>query len=358
MRTLDFAFRVLRNGAFFGSLEAPQSAAHIRMDDSAQIKTTLSGAFGAKVTDADGNALEPDWLSDEIQPVMIVDGTEHPLGVFLPATVTPREESGVKTLQIEAFDRCWRVRDTYAESTVYFAAGTAYLDAVEQLLAAAGIGLILKTPSAAAFPEAREDWQAGTSYLEIVNQLLGEIRYNPLYFTPEGAAVLEPASVPSAENIAHILSDEPEPGADRIDRMLPSITRETDIYKAPNVFVCICSNADKSGPLIARAENNNPQSPLSIMRRKRRIVKVTRVNNVEDLAALQAIADKMRDDSMIGGETIRVSTALLPGWGVADVVGIRYGDLSAVCVEHAWEMDLTVGGSMRHTMEKVVVNLE
>lgn len=358
MRTIDFSYRILRNGAIFGWLQAPEGAAQIRMNDSAEIKTTLSGTFGTKVTDADGNVLQPDWLSDEIQPVIVVDGKEHPLGVFLPATVTPTEASGVESLKIEAYDRCWRVRDTYAESSVYFAAGTAYLDAIETMLAACGIGLILKTPSAAVFAEAREDWQVGTSYLTIINGLLDEISYNPLYFTADGAAVLEPASVPSVENIDHILSDQPEEGEEQIDRMLPLISRETDIYKAANVFVCVCSNADKSGPLVARSVNNNPQSPLSVMRRGRRIVKVTRVNNVEDLAALQAYADKQRDDSMIGGETVQVSTALLPGWGVADVVGIRYGSFSAVCVEHSWTMDLRLGGNMSHTMERVVVNLE
>lgn len=358
MRTLDFEYRVLRNGAFYGLLRAPAGAAKLRMNDSSDIKVSLSGTFSPTVTDVDGNELEPDWLSDEIQPVMIADGTEHPLGVFLPATVTPSESSGVQSLRIEAYDRCWRVKDTYAESSVYFASGTTYLDAVETLLAAAGISLILATPSAAAFPEAREDWQAGTSYLTIVNELLAEISYNPLWFTAEGSAVLEPASVPTADNIEHILSDDPEPGEAQIDRMLPSISRETDIYKAPNVFVCICSNADKAASLTATAENNNPQSPLSTVRRNRRIVQVTRVNNVEDLTALQAYADRLRDESMVGSETIKVSTALLPGWGVADVVGIRYGDLSAVCVEHAWEMDLRAGGNMTHTLERVVVNIE
>ena len=358
MRTLDFKYQVLRGGAFYGLLRAPEGAARLRMNDSADIKVSLSGTFSPTVTDIDGNELEPDWLSDEIQPVMIVNGAEHPLGIYAPATVTPQEAEGVKTLRIEAYDRCWRVRDTYAESSVYFASGTKYLDAIETLLAAAGITLILKTDTAAAFPEAREDWQIGTSYLKIINGLLSEISYNPLYFNAEGVAVLEPASVPSAENIEHILSDDPEPGEEQIDRMLPSISRETDVYQAANVFVCICSNADKSGPLTATSENTNPQSPLSTVRRGRRIVKVVRVNNVADLTALQAYADKLRDESMVGGETIRVSTALLPGWGVADVVGIRYGDLNAVCVEHAWEMDLRPGGNMTHTLERVVINLE
>lgn len=360
-RSVDFEYRVLRNGVFFGRLQAPDGSGRtLRMDDSAEIKTALSGSFSPVVTDVDGVALTPDWLTDELQPVMILDGVEHELGVFLPAAVTPAESDGVESLEIEAYDRCWRVKDTYTESLLYFAAGTNYLTAVEQLLTACGIGLVIKTPTAQAFPEAREDWGVGTSYLTIVNELLAEISYKPLWFNNRGAAVLEPAAVPTAANIQHTISDQPEDqaaGALPIIRMLPQISRETDIYQAPNVFVVICSNADKSGPLVARAENTNPQSPLSIMRRGRRIVQVSRVNNIADLASLQAYADRLRDDSMIGGETVKVVTALQPGFGAADVTALRYKDLSAVCVEHAWTMDLRPGGAMQHTLERVVVNL-
>lgn len=361
-RSIDFEYRVLRGGAFFGRLQAPESGGRrLRMDDAAEIKTSLSGTFSPIVEDVDGKALQPDWLSDEIQPVMILDGVEHRLGIYMPATVTPTESNGIQELQIEAYDRCWRVRDTYTRSSLYFAAGTNYLDAVEQMLAGCGIALIIKTPTAQVFAEAREDWAVGTSSLTIVNQLLAEISYKPLWFNEAGAAVLEPAAVPTAENIEHTLSDQPEAltaGASEIIRMLPQIRRETDIYQAANVFVCVCSNADKSGPLVATSRNTNPQSPLSTMRRGREIVKVVRVNNVADQAALQAYADRLRNESMLGGETIRVTTALQPGFGVADVTAIRYGELSAVCVEHAWTMELAPGGAMTHELERVVINLE
>jgi hypothetical protein len=60
---------------------------------------------------------------------------------------------------------------------------------------------------------------------------------------------------------------------------------------------------------------------------------------------------------MITGETIRISTALLPGFGVADVVALHYGELAAICIERAWTMELRVGGTMTHELEKVVYNL-
>lgn len=353
MRTVDFIYKLVRSGGEMGYLyPAAGSASTIRMSDSSEIKMSLQGVFSPQALDVDGQPIEPNWLTDEIQPALVIDGASSPLGVYMPATVTPSETGGVEVLSIEAYDRCWRVRDTYSETPVFFAAGTRYLDAVQQLLTAAGIGLAIKTASTAVLAEDRQDWPAGTSYLKIVNQLLGEINYNPLWFDARGAAILEPASIPTAANIEHTLD------ASNVESLLlPQISRETDVFQAPNVFLVICSNADKNGPLVARSENTNPQSPLSISRRGRRIMSVTRVNNIADQAELQAYADRIRNESMLTGETIRVSTALLPGYGVADVTAIHYGELSAVCVERGWTMQLAPGGTMTHELERVVASI-
>ena len=361
MRTIDFAYRVLRGGAFYGYLQAPADGSPtIRMEESAEIKTSLSGSFSTIVLDASGNRLEPNWLADEIQPVLIIDGVEHPLGIFAPASVTPGEDNGIETMQVEAFDRCWRVRDTYTGNRLYYAVGTTYITAIKSLLADAGIGTVLATPNAAALAEDRE-WEIGTSYLTVINELLGEINYNPLFFDAAGYAIIEPASVPTADNIEHRISDEPEEitaGATRVDRMLPQISRETDVYNTPNVFVCVCANPEKSNfNMVATAENTNSQSPLSIGRRGRRIVQVTQLDNIASQEDLQAYADRQRNLSMTGGETIRISTALQPGYGVDDVVALRYRDLTAICILRAYTMELRLGGTMQMALEKVVYNV-
>ena len=189
--------------------------------------------------------------------------------------------------------------------------------------------------------------------LTIVNDLLAEINYNPLWFSAQGIGILEPASVPTAANIKHTLD------SDNIcSLLLPEISRETDVYQAPNVFRCIVSNADKTGPMVATSENDNPQSPLSIPRRGRRIVSVQRMDNIASQEELQAYADRLRNESLITGETINVKTALLPGFGVADVVALHYGEISALCIERGWSMQLQVGGTMSHRLERVVIALE
>lgn len=344
-RTVDFRYVLMRGGADYGEIYAPTDMAPtIRMDTSGEIKTSLRGTFLP--------APAADWLSDEIRPELIIDGVPHPLGIYLPASVRDTQDETERGTSIEAYDRSWRVRDTATETILSLAAGTNYLTAIKTLLAGCGIALIVETPTTATLTERREDWDVGTSYLKIVNELLSEINYNPLWFDASGAAILEPASVPTAEHIEHTLD------AFNVESLLlPSLSRETDVYSAPNVFLCVCSNADKSGPLTATSENTNPQSPLSIMRRGRRIVRTVRVNNIASQAELQAYADRLRNESMIGGETIVVQTALLPGFGPADVTALHFGELNAICIEEAFEMELRVGGSMRHTLKKVVVNL-
>lgn len=345
-REIDFRYVVVRNGADFGLLLPTESGSRmIRMDDRSAIKTSFSGDF-----------LDPgdsvNWLSDEIRPELIIDGVAHSLGVFLPATVQMLENETTHYVHVEAYDRGWRVRDTYTETKLAIAANTEYLQAVEQLLTACGISLIAAVPSDATVTEMRSDWDLGTSYLDIVNQLLSEINYNPLWFSPTGYAVLEPVSEPTAENIEHTISD-----TDIRSLLLPKISKSTDIYSSPNVIICICSNADKSGPMVATSENTNPQSPLSIARRGRRIARVVQVSNIASQAELQAYADRLRNETMITGETIQVTTGLLPGFGMDDVTAIRYGDLFSVCIEKAYTMNLKVGGQMNHSLEKVVINL-
>lgn len=353
MRTIDFRYKILRGGAEYGFLHAAAGPSPtLRMQEDADIKTALSGVFAPAATDVRGREISVDWQRDELEPVLILDGIEHALGVYMPATVTPSKANGLETVQIESYDRGWRVRDNYAADMPYFAAGTNYITAVETLLTACGISRVYAVPTEAVLAEDRQDWPIGTSSLTIVNQLLAEINYKSLWFNAEGSAILEPAAVPLAENIQHTLD------ADKVESLvLPRISRETDVYSAPNVFLCICSNVYKAAPLVATAENTNPQSPLSIPRRGRRIVRVVQVDNIASQAELQATADRLRNESMTTGETVRISTALLPGYGVGDVVALHYGELSAICIERAWTMELRVGGTMNHTLERVVYNL-
>lgn len=346
-RTIEFRYYVVRNGANFCELHSKDgNEPKIIMDDSGSIKTKLSGGFLPSGEDVN-------WLTDEIRPVMILDGVRHNLGLFLPANVVETENETSKIVTIDAFDRGWIVRDHRTEYMLYFQAGTNYLTVIGSILAECGITLISMVPTEAELTEDRADWDIGTSSLDIVNQLLAEINYEELWFDQDGVAILEPKSTPTANNIDHVLDD-----TNIRSLMIPGISKTTDFHSAPNVFICVCSNADKDSAMVAIAENTNPQSPLSIARRGRRISSYVTVDNIASQEELQLYADRMVTDSLLRGEILDVSTCLMPGYGVGDIVALRYGDISSICSAKRWSMELKVGGIMQLTLERVVMNLD
>lgn len=361
IRNEAIRFKLLRGGADYAFLY-PVSDPTLRCRASGEIKLSLQGDFRPAAYDARGRELPVDWLTDEIQPILILDGVPHTLGVLSPASMEQKTDETRNYISLEAYDRSWIVRDTKTENILHIAKGTLYTDAVEQLLTGAGINTIVKTPSAAVLAEDREDWDVGTSYLKIANELLKEINYKQLWFNADGVAMLQPKSEPRAENAQHIFTSRPadvrDPRALGLIRMKRDVSAKTDVYNAPNVFVCTCANPDKSGVMIARAENTNPQSPLSVMRRGRRIVDFENVNNIASQSELQAYTDQKRNKSMITGEVISCQTLLSPGFGVEDVTAVQTDTLTAACVETSWEMELRVGGLMRHELERVVYNLD
>lgn len=337
-RTLNVRIDVLRRGARFCSL-VPVGSPHAVMSDSGRIKSSLS----VSVVKDD----RVDWLTDEICPVIIIDGAEYPIGVFLPSTVSDNVSDSTVT-DIEAYDRCWRCDTEKWMPSQLIAEGTAYLDAIEQLLTHCGISLVIKTPTSSTIGEPRT-WDAGTSYLDIINGLLDEINYLPLWFNSNGYAMLQPQIIPTASEITHSLN-----GNDVRSLLYPQLTKTQDLYNAPNVFTVICENADKSSILSATAINDNPVSPLSTVRRGRRIHSFTKVDNIADQAALEEYANLLRWESMGIGETVVATTALLPGFGLGDIVGLVYKNVNGVYLSAGWTMELVTGGSMTHTLKRVV----
>lgn len=345
IRTIETKVRVLRGGAQFSELQfAPGSAPTIRCRDDAAIKMSMTGEFRP-------NPLV-NWLSDELQAVLVIDGVEHPVGVFLPASVEESEENGLTTLSVEAYDRCWRVQTQYFGVRSEYAAGASYTDTVESILASAGVGNAFVTPSSATLGTGRV-WTGDTNRLQMANELLAEINYKPLWFTSDGAAVLEPYVEPTVDNIRHTLD-----GDNIKSLLLPRISKKTDLFSAPNVFYVICASPNNSAVLYAKSVNNSPSSPFSVIRRGREIGQTIQVKNIANQVELQAYADRLRNESMLRGETYQVETGLLPGYGVADVVALHYGELSALCLDRRWSMDFQPGGTMTHTLERVIKNYE
>ena len=102
IRDVAYKINVLRGGAEFKQLSwAADDAPNVYVRKDSEIKGSLSAEV---YPDAD-----VDLLSDELQPVLVLNGVETPLGVFQATKVEEIMDAYGRRLRIEAYDRCWRV---------------------------------------------------------------------------------------------------------------------------------------------------------------------------------------------------------------------------------------------------------
>lgn len=345
IRDVSYHVNVLRNGAEFARLHwRSGDNPNIMVNQAAEIKGSFSGRFYVPDT--------VDLLSDELQPVMRLNGVETPLGVFQTATPSRATDRYNTVVQIEAYDRCWRLQNQRTENILHIAAGTSYITKIRQMLTEAGIGLVIAAPSTATLQTDREDWEIGTTYLAIINQLLAEINYSDVWFDGSGIAHLEPYEQPSADRIDHAYSYNDVVHAQPIG---PDHNDETDIFNAPNVFVRICSNPDLDADMVATAVNESPTSSTSTFKRKMRIVDVQRVDNIASQDELQAAADRARNESMLAARTITFQTLNEPGHGVGDIISIDDPELAGIYEETGWSLTMATGQMMQHTAKRTVI---
>lgn len=345
-RDISYRLDVLRNGAPLTQLQWDTgSAPQIMADRAATIHGSLKGSFLPNA--------KAEFTSDELRPVIIINGAETPLGIYQAATVSTKGGTSGMRVEIEAYDRCWRVYTQKTETILHIAAGSPYLTEVRKLLTACGIGLVIATPSEATLQTDREDWEIGTSYLTIVNDLLDEINYENLWFDNTGVARLEPYQEPSAAGIdwrygtTDIFLPEQHPG--------PEWSEESDIFDAPNVFVVMCNNPDMDAAMVATAVNDNPASKKSTFRRGMRITSVERVDNIASQEELQAYADKLRNESLLSAKTVTFYTLSEPGHGVGDILALTHDNIGGIYLETGWSITMQAGGLMTHSAKRTVI---
>lgn len=345
IRDIFFSVNVLRNGAHYASLRWKRdSAPNVYTDKNAKIKSSFAGTF---LYDPNIN-----YLSDELQPTISINGVENSLGIFRITTYKETTEEDGRWVAIEAYDRSWKLSTIKTEGIKHFSAGSSYITIVRQMLTEAGISLVIATPSEATLQTDREDWQIGTDYLTICNALLDEINYDPIWFDANGVARLTPHETPNASNIDHQYS------TTDIRFRAPvglSASQENDFFDAPNVFVAICSNPDLDAPMVARAENDNPSSSISTFKRGQKITKVVKVDNIASQSALQAYVENIRNQSMLGTKTITFQSLAEPGHGIGDVIAIDHPTIGGIYEETGWYIELKEGSMMKHTAKRAVI---
>lgn len=335
-RVFETRAYLLRNGVRYKTVLL-RGAPTITADARAEIKKTFIG----EVSLPDG----ADTLNDTLQPYMVLDGVEYPIGEYIITTQTDTvDEFGGSYASIEAYDGCYRAQRYRAETRLHFEAGELYTDVMQRLLLECGVEKVIVSQNPATLSTSREDWEIGTPYLQIINDLLKEINYNTLWFDANGFARLEKPKAAQAGNIKHQYK------SGTYSVIKTERTTRFDVFDKYNVFVALVDNADLEQPMVATAVNDNPTSMLSIQRRGRIQAPVQRLNNIASQEELQQYVDRMRDASLMAVQTAEIATAIMPNHEILDVVALDDG----IYQEIGWSITLSVDGSMTHILEREV----
>lgn len=342
IREVSYKVKVLRNGAPYSELRwSKDNPPQLTVNADGELKSSFAGTF-----DADSKI---NWLRDEIQPCIVINDEEQILGTLRIATKSGGEASFSQFARIEAYDKGWQVQTGKTESLLHLDAGTGYVNAIKALLLERDVVNVISDAAAQTLPAARE-WPVGTSYLTIINTLLAEIAFNPLWFDAAGYAHLQAYAAPTAAAIQRRYSADDV----RLSPMSRDYTEETDIFSAPNVFICICDNPDRSATLKATAENETWGSK-SILARGLRIPTVIKVDQIADQASLQAYANKKRDESIMSERTVSFSVSAEGGRGVGDIIAVDHPSIGGIYRESGWSLRLAPGERIKISAKRTVI---
>ena len=343
MKTFDFRVDVLRHGVPFTQLTF-SSTPSVFCNSEARIKMSMRGSFLFNK--------DVDYIRDEIRPVVTINGVDHPSGVFRIVTRSSRfDTSGVQYDTIEAYDRTIALTWAKLEQRRFYPAGSSYDSIISGLLLEAGITNVISEESGLVLQNDRSDWEVGTDFLTIINDLLDEMNYNALWCDTSGFVRLTPYKTPSVRSIDHQYTA-------REAVFSGAVSQETDLYNKPNVFIAIVQNPEYTQdgePWIATAVNDSPASRLSTINRGIRIPEITYVPNIASKDALQKYVDRIRNESMQTYEDVSITTAIMPGHNVGDVVALVHPAINGIFKEISWQVTMQPGASMTHKLRRVVV---
>lgn len=335
-----------KDDGYLGELDQVQGT--LTYNSLAEIKRTARYTIGRPLVD------EIDWTNERIRSyfrLKMPDGgwAEWPLGILLLSSPTAQAGSvGRVQREVDAYDKSQILVEDKFDARYVVSAGQQYAAAVGLIINSAGIGKV-NIPASPATLAAPLEWEVGTSKLAAVNDLLAAINYYSVTFDELGYATSAPYMEPGDRAVEY------EYRTDGSSIVHPGTAQTLDLFGVPNVFVSVVSSPDRS-VLTSTFINDNPASPLSTVRRGRRIVDVQTLTDIADQATLDAVTRRRAIAAgQIYGET-RLSTACMPHHGYLNCLYVEDTSLNInhIYIEKSWEMELRAGGAMSHQLRRVI----
>jgi len=272
----------------------------------------------------------------------------YPLGIYIMSS--PERSNGTSGVYqtCSCYDYSLILREDKIIDRLYIPAGAVYVKEISKVILSAGIKKITVESSDLTVKEDIE-FDIGESKLDVVNELLTAINYDPIHFDNNGYAVSSRYIEPANRLAEHAyVADYKSLIKDGGEQLL-------DLFETPNIFIRYTNKAETE-PLRGQFINDNPGSIISTVSRGRNIVDIARIDDVPDQETMNALVKRVAIEKSQIYNSITLPTALMPHHSYRDCIYVGNEELgiSNRFIEYSWEMNLEVGGTMNHTLKKVI----
>ena len=345
-RLIDFRYELLnRNDLVKGEIDVLSGS--VSFNSLAEIKRT--GQFQIKE-----NILQDiDYLNDRIRPVVILDGVEYPMGVFLiPSPSRAKTEKGI-IRSIEAYDKTQILKEDKLLDRYFIKQGTNYIKIIVQLINSAGISQTI-IPESELFLARDREFEPGTSKLEIINKLLNECNYTSLYSDEIGYLRANKYILPNLREPTLRYNDYEILNAENM-KVSNSTRDELDFFNIPNIWVAVASNAENIS-YKSIYENDSVTSLTSTVSRGRKIVRYEVLSDIANQETLDNYVKRLAYNSTNQYRKISFETLINPKHSYSDCVLVEDEKLgiNAKYIETSWEFSLEAGAKMKHEGRRVI----
>lgn len=345
-REIEFRYELLnKNDLIKGEIDVLSGS--VSLNSLAEIKRTAR--FEIKENDLQ----RVDYLNDRIRPVVILEGKEYPMGIFLiPSPNREKKEQGI-IRTIEAYDKTQILKEDKLLDRLYLKQGSKYTSVITQIINSAGIHRVSIEPTELVLKRDRE-FEPGTSKLSVVNALLSECNYTSIYSDHTGMLKAENYILPNLRKVDHRYNDYDILNPENL-KVGYSTTDEVDLFNIPNIWVVVASNAENDS-LKAVYKNESPTSPTSITNRSRNIVDYRTVSDIADQSTLNSYVKRLAYNSTNQYRKISFDTLINPKHSYSDCILIEDEKLgiNAKYIETSWSFDLKAGATMKHNCRRVI----
>lgn len=290
---------------------------------------------------------EINTLVHRVRPVMVLqNGSEYPLGVFLFADETTAQFSYGSTLDGTLVDRSLILAQPIMQ-TISFAQDTLVVDAIREVYELAGVhdAVIDSSSAVLGSPVA---WPVGksTTYVKVLDELAALAGfYNP-YFDNAGVPRCRVAVDLSVSTPTLVYDDG---GVDSGRIIAGSIVRSNDLLQAPNRFIVTDTSATVNG--VVAVYDLPPSAPHAVAHRGWAIpehIDAPGIGNTDQALELAKLRAQTATKTF---ESVNFQSPTDPRHDTYDVVSF----LGNVYMEIGWALTCSPGGPMEHELNRQYV---